>query len=502
MSDIVTKIMPKGQDLVNKVIELTKLNKNVGQISRELFISETRVIKIQKESGLYIRESWPSLIFTEDEKCLIADLLNSGKTYSEVAAIFNRTRTSIINFVYKNGNKEKYNIKDYGKRKESPSNDLKKAFELYKVGKPAKEIAKIFNVPYSTIVNRIKYYGIKQLTEIEQMELGYYKGDYAGVDKETLIFYTNKGLTIKDISNISGLSTHTIQYRMSLLGVISNSSKHFTSIRQYIIRKQFGRDATKEELELPAYMLIDRKYLLELLKKNNNNLGKCAEELGLQDRYHIRKSLSHLKINITTQRFVTDYSLDTYQSLLDKGYTCQDIAEILNFSLGSIRLYLKQQFPDHPAINNNFRSVGEQRIAKFLSDNNIKFIHDYYIKIEDLVVGQESAYIDFYMNYNDLCFWIEFNGLQHYFWNNNQDTFFFPTIDEFIRKVKRDMWVKKKAKENKITFLEIPYTFNTYEKIQDLLQRVIIDGEDINNIIDYAPFYKEIEELGISINEN
>ena len=82
MSDIVTKITLKGQDLVNKVIELTKLNKNVGQISRELFISETRVIKIQKEYGLYIRESWPSLIFTEDEKCLIADLLNSGKTYS------------------------------------------------------------------------------------------------------------------------------------------------------------------------------------------------------------------------------------------------------------------------------------------------------------------------------------------------------------------------------------------------------------------------------------
>ena len=105
------------------------------------------------------------------------------------------------------------------------------------------------------------------------------------------------------------------------------------------------------------------------------------------------------------------------------------------------------------------------------------------------------------MNYNDLCFWIEFNGLQHYFWNNNQDTFFFPTIDEFIRKVKRDMWVKKKAKENKITFLEIPYTFNTYDKIQDLLQRVIIGGEDINNIIDYTPFYKEIRELGISIDD-
>ena len=56
-------------------------------------------------------------------------------------------------------------------------------------------------------------------------------------------------------------------------------------------------------------------------------------------------------------------------------------------------------------------------------------------------------------------------------------------------------------RKDKILFIEIPYTFDTVEKIQDLLQRVIINGENINNIIDYTPFYTEIEELGISIDD-
>ena len=63
------------------------------------------------------------------------------------------------------------------------------------------------------------------------------------------------------------------------------------------------------------------------------------------------------------------------------------------------------------------------------------------------------------------------------------------------------MWIRKHCEENNITFIEIPYTFYSIPEIQDLLQRVIINGEDINNIIDYTPFYKEIRELGISIDD-
>ena len=61
------------------------------------------------------------------------------------------------------------------------------------------------------------------------------------------------------------------------------------------------------------------------------------------------------------------------------------------------------------------------------------------------------------------------------------------------------MWIKKYCKENNIVFLEIPYTYKTKEKILNLLQKVIIEGVDINTIIDYTPLYKEINELGITI---
>ena len=50
-------------------------------------------------------------------------------------------------------------------------------------------------------------------------------------------------------------------------------------------------------------------------------------------------------------------------------------------------------------------------------------------------------------------------------------------------------------------FLEIPYTFDTYEKVFDLLERVLINDENIEDIIDYKPFYKSIEKLSKKLNE-
>lgn len=46
------------------------------------------------------------------------------------------------------------------------------------------------------------------------------------------------------------------------------------------------------------------------------------------------------------------------------------------------------------------------------------------------------------------------------------------------------------VKENNIILIEIPYTYNTYEKVEQLLNRVILNGEDINSIIDYSKLYK------------
>ena len=56
--------------------------------------------------------------------------------------------------------------------------------------------------------------------------------------------------------------------------------------------------------------------------------------------------------------------------------------------------------------------------------------------------------------------------------------------------LRRDQNIRDYCKENNITLIEIPYTYNTYEKVKDLLDRVILTGEDINTIIDYQSLYK------------
>ena len=79
--------------------------------------------------------------------------------------------------------------------------------------------------------------------------------------------------------------------------------------------------------------------------------------------------------------------------------------------------------------------------------------------------------------------WIEYNGLQHY-----KKVYYFHKTDEgFLKQLNE---VRKYCKENNIILIEIPYTYNTYEKVEQLLNRVILNGEDINSIIDYSKLYK------------
>ena len=130
-----------------------------------------------------------------------------------------------------------------------------------------------------------------------------------------------------------------------------------------------------------------------------------------------------------------------------------------------------------------------------LSSFKIEYISQF--RLDNAIPNRTWVFIDFCLVVNDITYWIEVNGRQHYDSNNC----FTRSHEDFIDQVKRDMYLKELAKNKGVVFLEIPYTFNTYDKIQDLLQRVIIDGEDINDIIDYTPFYKEIRELGIKIGD-
>ena len=125
-------------------------------------------------------------------------------------------------------------------------------------------------------------------------------------------------------------------------------------------------------------------------------------------------------------------------------------------------------------------SKGETLLRLSLEELNIKYEKEYLIK--DEIEGKNKNYvrIDYRLFYNEKEYWIEYNGMQHY----KYIPFFEHEDDEsFIKQRKRDQNVKEYCTKKGITLIEIPYTYNTYDSILDILTKVIINGESPENII-------------------
>lgn len=72
----------------------------------------------------------------------------------------------------------------------------------------------------------------------------------------------------------------------------------------------------------------------------------------------------------------------------------------------------------------------------------------------------------------------------------NGCNFFHNTIEDFNNQLRRDQNVRDYCKENNILLIEIPYTCNTYKKVKEFLDKVILQGIDPNTLIDYQSLYK------------
>lgn len=133
-------------------------------------------------------------------------------------------------------------------------------------------------------------------------------------------------------------------------------------------------------------------------------------------------------------------------------------------------------------------SRGERFIRTWLLNNNISCWEKNY-SVTNKIEGRniKRVYIDFSVTYNGKVYWIEYNGYQHYSaiytaWNSNKDSN--TAIDDFKKQVKRDKCVKDYCIKNNIIFIEIPYTYNTYSEVSNILNRVIINGETDLSFID------------------
>lgn len=279
---------------------------------------------------------------------------------------------------------------------------------------------------------------------------------------------------------------------------------------------------TKEELE--------RRLVTELSSKSNiiREFGICKTKLN-----RIIK-LFNIKLPNPNNHIILDYNFENVKKLIKEGKSYKDISKIYKVSPDVVRLFAWRKninkdtdyeskklrvkellettnlsfieigeelglnkntiyrwckelglFDKYRTREDHVDSNGEILIKKWLKDNKIEYL------IRQRVDGISSTktyhvFIDFIIFIEDIVIWIEYNGKQHYKFSK----FFHKSLEGFENQLNRDERIKDYCRNNSIKLLEIPYTYNTYNKVKDLLDRVILGGEDINTIIDYSSLYK------------
>ena len=173
--------------------------------------------------------------------------------------------------------------------------------------------------------------------------------------------------------------------------------------------------------------------------------------------------------------------LKIYSEMLSKKMTLKEMAECLNVTMSSVSS--KLQYLNLEYSNSDLQSQGEKYIVKFLKENNI-VSYSTQVKFSD-IKGRKTnnVFIDFIIDYNNKHFVIEYNGRQHYEYTK----FFHRSLEDFTRQKERDINVRNyfMSKENYV-YIEIPYTYSSYNDIKDLLENIIIGDNkpniDLNNL--------------------
>lgn len=126
-------------------------------------------------------------------------------------------------------------------------------------------------------------------------------------------------------------------------------------------------------------------------------------------------------------------------------------------------------------------SAGEQLIKTWLTDNEFNFEFQYQIK--GLIEGKINKFVIIDFILPDINYWIEFNGKQHYSEKDYCGISRSRENDSFELQVSRDNNVREYCKNNNITLIEIPYTYCTKSEISNILERILINHESPDFII-------------------
>ena len=125
------------------------------------------------------------------------------------------------------------------------------------------------------------------------------------------------------------------------------------------------------------------------------------------------------------------------------------------------------------------KSSGELKLERWFELNNINY--ESQVKISNnLITGRKDNWgvvVDFSISYNNINYYIEFNGEQHYVFIKG----IHKVKENFIQQIKRDNNLRKYCKENNIVLVEIPWTLE--RNLFKVMNEIILNGKDPNSII-------------------
>ena len=171
-----------------------------------------------------------------------------------------------------------------------------------------------------------------------------------------------------------------------------------------------------------------------------------------------------------------DYVEDSYTGMSNKV----TIIDTITGDVFEQQAYAHCHGEGNPSIKS---SNGETYIERWLSYKNIPYKKDKSVNCKGLTTLRNTVRPDFQILFNDKFYWIEYNGIQHY--KYLPKLFHKEGLCKFIDQIDRDNFIKEYCSNNKIICIVIPYLYDTYNEIAEILESCIIQEISPESIIKY-----------------
>ncbi len=118
------------------------------------------------------------------------------------------------------------------------------------------------------------------------------------------------------------------------------------------------------------------------------------------------------------------------------------------------------------------QSLGEEKVEKLLLENNINYAKEYLVDVrKELIYQHHKARFDFaiFDNNNNLLYFIEYDGLQHFEENIRKNGLGWNTQEKYEKIHERDELKNNWCRDNNISLIRVPYTKYGTLCIEDLI---------------------------------